>query len=408
MSPEQASGREVDQRSDIFSLGVLLFESIAGEFPFRGTETPEVLHEIAYAPTPSLGAFRGSVPEALQIVIEKMLKKDPALRYKSARQLLTDLRAVRWCIDSNAPFSSSETVTIANAGTMANAPRPRGRRLVIPAMAALTLALLATGAAVTPVRHRAAEWLFRRPIPAQKRIAVLPFTNIGGDPSMQVFCDGLMEDVTGALTGLERFHVTLNVVPPSEVRKENITSAKDAGRILGANLVVTGSVRRTGKDVDMWIGLSDTRTVTQLRSETFHARWPELAGMQFEVQDKVARMLELVLQPAASQSLSAGNTTVAAAYRSYGGRAGVSAALRSAGQDRQGDRVVSVSRRGRPAVCARLRGPGSGAAVPLRSAQGNSLARRRARRRFARARSERPAGAGSHRDGHDSDGQGRE
>ena len=68
MSPEQASGREVDQRSDIFSLGVLLFESIAGEFPFRGTETPEVLHEIAYAPTPSLGAFRESVPEALQIV----------------------------------------------------------------------------------------------------------------------------------------------------------------------------------------------------------------------------------------------------------------------------------------------------------------------------------------------------
>lgn len=315
MSPEQAGGREVDQRSDIFSLGVLLFESIAGEFPFRGTETPQVLHEIAYAPTPSLGVFRESVPEALQTVIEKMLKKDPSLRYQSARQLLTDLRAVSGCIDSNAPFSLSETVTIADA------PRTRRRWMVMPAIAALTLGLLATGAAVPPVRQRlitvVGAWLFPPPIPAQKRIAVLPFTNIGGDPSMQAFCDGLMEDVTGALTGLERFHVALNVVPPSEVRKENITSAKDAGRILGANLVVTGSVRRTLKDVDVWIGLSDTRTVTQLRSETFHARLPELAGMQFQVQDKVARMLELVLQPAVSQSLSAGNTTVAAAYRSY-------------------------------------------------------------------------------------------
>jgi tetratricopeptide (TPR) repeat protein/tRNA A-37 threonylcarbamoyl transferase component Bud32 len=310
MSPEQASGREVDQRSDIFSLGVLLFESIAGEFPFRGTETPMVLHEIAYAPTPSLGSFRESVPEAMQVVIEKMLRKDPALRYQSARQLLTDLRAVSAGIDSNAPVSLLETVTILNA-------RRPNRRLVIAAAAALTLGLLAIGAAAPPVRQRAAEWLFRQPIPAQKRIAVLPFTNIGGDPSMQALCDGLMEDVTGALTGLERFHVTLNVVPPSEVRKENITSAKDAGRLLGANLVVTGSVRRNGTDVDVWIGLSDTRTVTQLRSETFHARWPELAGMQFQVLDKVARMLELVLQPEASQSLSAGNTTVAAAYRSY-------------------------------------------------------------------------------------------
>jgi len=311
MSPEQARGLEVDERSDIFSLGVLLFESIAGEFPFRGTETPVVLHEIAYAPTPSLGAFRESVPEALQKVIEKMLQKDPDRRYQSARRLLTDLRTVSAGMDSNSPISLVETVT------MANAPRARRRRLGKVAAAALVLGLLATGAAVPPLRHRAAEWLFPQPIPAEKRIAVLMFDNIGGDPSMQPFCDGLMEDVASAITGLGRFQVALNIVPPSEVRKANITSVRDAGRILGANLAVTGSVRRTGNDVDGWIGLSDTRTLRQLRSERIHAEWPELTGMQTQVLDMVARMLELELQPKVSQSLSEGNTKVPAAYKSY-------------------------------------------------------------------------------------------
>jgi TolB-like protein len=146
---------------------------------------------------------------------------------------------------------------------------------------------------------------------------VLLFTNIGGDPSNQALCDGLFEVVSNALTGLEQFHGELLVVPANDVRKEGVVSTRDAGRKLGANLAVTGSVQRTGGNgVQVMISLSDTRTVTQLRTETIRAQLPDLA-MQDQVVQKVARMLELALLPQAVQSMKAGNTTVAAAYPSY-------------------------------------------------------------------------------------------
>jgi len=308
MSPEQARGQEVDERSDIFSLGILLFELIAGQVPFRNTDTPAVLHDIAYTPAPPLREFRGGVPDTLQSVISRMLEKDPARRYQTANDLLTDLRAVQAGIGSDAPASSMETVTLENS------PRWKRRWRPIAAWAALGVGLIAA-AAVPAVRQRVGGWMHARPIPAD-RVAVLPFTNIGGDPSNQALCDGLFEVVTNSLTGLEQFHGTLVVVPAVDVRHEGISSTRDAGRLSGANLAVTGSIQRFGNGVQVMIGLSDTRTVTQLRTATIQAQLPELAGMQDQVVEQVAQMFELALQPEDAQ-LKAGNTTVPAAYPLY-------------------------------------------------------------------------------------------
>jgi serine/threonine protein kinase len=155
MSPEQANGLHADQRSDIFSLGVLLFEMVAGELPFRGTQTPVVLHEIVYAPTPSLSQFREGVPAALQSIICKMLEKDPALRYQTADQLLNDLRAVSVGSGSTAPFSLLQTVTLTKL------PPARRRRRWTAAAGALAVGLIGV-TAVPTVRHRAAVWLYMR------------------------------------------------------------------------------------------------------------------------------------------------------------------------------------------------------------------------------------------------------
>jgi eukaryotic-like serine/threonine-protein kinase len=308
MSPEQARGQEVDERSDIFSLGILVFESITGEMPFRNTDTPAVLHDIAYTPAPPLGAFRDGVPDTLQSVVSRMLEKDPALRYQTANDLLTDLRALSAASGSDAPASLLETVT------MASAPLRKWRWRPIAAAAALAAGLIAV-VAVPAARHGVAGWVYPRPIiPAEKRVAVLPFTNIGGD---QALSDGLFEVVTNALTRLEQLHGALLVVPASDVRHEGVTSARDAGRVLGANLAVTGSIQRIGNGVQVMIGLSDTRTVTQLRSATIQAQLPELAAMQDQVVGTVARMFELALQPEAAQTLKAGDTTVPAAYPLY-------------------------------------------------------------------------------------------
>lgn len=185
------------------------------------------------------------------------------------------------------------------------------------AAAVLALGLLA-GVLVPSARHRVAGWVYQRPIPMEKRVAVLLFTNIGGDPSNQALCDGLFEVVSNALTRLEQFHGALLVVPASDVRRESITSTGEAGRVLGANLAVTGSVERvSGNRVQVMISLSDTRTVTQLRTETIQAQSPDLAAIQDQVVQKVARMFELALQPEAVQSLNAANTAVPAAYPLY-------------------------------------------------------------------------------------------
>lgn len=310
MSPEQARGQEVDERSDIFSLGILLFELIAGQMPFRNTDTPAVLHDIVYTPAPPLAAFRDGVPQGLQDIVSRMLEKDPAARYQTARELVADLKALAATLDSRATPSALETVTLQHQ------PRSKHRRRIL-AFGAVA-AGLALGGALPPVWHAVAARILPKPLPAHKRVAVLRFANIGGDPANQTLCDGLFEVVSNALSQLESFEGTLLVVPAADVRKESVSSVREAGLSLGANLAVTGSVQRLDANrVQVMISLSDTRTVTQLRSETIRAALPDLAAVQDEAAGKVARMLEIVLQPRAAQTLKAGNTLVPAAYPLY-------------------------------------------------------------------------------------------
>ncbi|SPE43599.1 putative Serine/threonine protein kinase with TPR repeats [Candidatus Sulfopaludibacter sp. SbA3] len=310
MSPEQARGQEVDERSDIFSLGVLLFELIAGQVPFHSTDTPAVLHDIAYTPAPALRQFREDVPDRLQSIVSRMLEKDPARRYQTAKEVLADLRAFNAGMESDAPHSSAETVTLETS------PRRKQRWWLLVA-AALLLGLLA-GVAVPGARHRVAARIFPPHIPSEKRVAVLRFTNIGGDPSNQALCDGLFEEVSNAITRLERFHGSLLVVPAADVRKDDVTSVRQAGITFGANLAITGSVQRLGADgIQVMMSLSDAHTVTQLRAETIRTDLADLVDVQEQVVAKIAGMLELDLQPEAAQSLKATNTAVPAAYPSY-------------------------------------------------------------------------------------------
>jgi eukaryotic-like serine/threonine-protein kinase len=309
MSPEQARGLKVDERTDIFSLGVVLFEMVAAEMPFHGPDKPALLHEISYTPAPALSRFRTGVPDALQAIVSKMLEKNADSRYQTIQDVLTELRSLR---DLRASAGSRQRELVETA-TMTGASTPHGRwwGMAITAIAAVIL----IAAAIPDVRERAWDWIHPQPIPAEKRIAVLPFY-VGSDPKNQILADGLMEVVTSSLTGLEEFYLPLVPVPASDVRKEGVTSASDAEKLLHANLAITGSVQTIGDRVQVTINLVDTHTVAQLRTETIKAG-PDLAAVQDGVLDKVARMLELVLQPKAEQAIKAGQTVVPGAYRFY-------------------------------------------------------------------------------------------
>ncbi len=303
MSPEHAQGGGVGPRSDIFSLGVVLYQMLTGRLPFQGGSQVGLLYEIVHTPAPPLCKVRPELPPALGRVVERALEKDPEQRYQSTGELLNDLKEISRQLESGVS---------ANKVTVALAARKVDRRKILGAAALVASILLLI--AVLAWRF-APRWLNR--VPAEKKIAVLPFRNIGGDRDNEAFCDGVMESLTSELTELSQFHGSLWVVPASEVRREGLASPGEARRALGANLVITGSVQRDHDHVHLTANLVDASTMRQLRSREIQRPAGEEADLQDSVVQEIAGMLELELGTRERQALAAGQTATSGAYDLY-------------------------------------------------------------------------------------------
>ncbi len=303
MSPEQAQGGGVGSRSDIFSFGVVLYQVLTGTLPFQAASQIGLLYEIVNTPAPQLNQLRPELPPALGGIVEKALEKDPERRYQRAEDLASDLKEIA---------RQLETGVSAHNISLASLPRKRhGRRvwsiLALAASLVLLIAVLAW--------RFAPRWL--NPVPAEKKIAVLPFRNIGGTRDNQAFCDGMMEMLTSELTELSQFHGSLWVVPASEVRREGLASPGEARRALGANLVITGSVQRDQDHVLLTANLVDAGTLRQLRSREIERPLGEEAELQDSVVQEIAGMLQLELGAGERQALAAGETGTSSAYDFY-------------------------------------------------------------------------------------------
>jgi serine/threonine protein kinase/tetratricopeptide (TPR) repeat protein len=291
MSPEQAQGKAVDHRSDIFSLGILLYEMISGQSPFSGSDVLAVMHSIVYTPPEPLSTRQTKVPHELERIVLKALEKDPAKRYQNVVDLEADLKNVRNGLKPS--FWKRPLVWVAGLIVLAN------------------VVLWSTPA----FRQWIKELSF--PVPAKKHLVVLPFTNIGDVLSNQPLCDGLTETVTSKLTQLEQFQGALWVVPTSEVRQRNIVSAHEARRAFGVNLAVSASVQHFRETARVTLNLVDAKTERQLRSTMIDAPLTDVSALQDSVVIKVAELLELELQSRQRRVLTAGGTTVAKAHHSY-------------------------------------------------------------------------------------------
>jgi serine/threonine protein kinase/Flp pilus assembly protein TadD len=303
MSPEHAQGGGVGPRSDIFSLGVVMYQMLTGRLPFQAGSQVGLLYEIVHMRAPALSRMRPELPPALGRVLDKALEKDPEERYQSAGELLKDLKDITRQVESGV---SSGRIS---AGTGAG----RLDKRKIFGIAALTLSLLLLLSVLA--WRLAPRWLNR--VPAEKKIAVLPFRNIGGDRENEAFCDGVMESLTSELTELSQFHGALWVVPASEVRREGLASPGEARRALGANLVITGSVQRDRDHVHLTANLVDANTLRQLRSREIRQPAGQEAALQDAVVQEIAGMLELELGTRERQVLAAGKTGASGAYDLY-------------------------------------------------------------------------------------------
>jgi serine/threonine protein kinase/tetratricopeptide (TPR) repeat protein len=296
MSPEQAEGRDVDYRSDIFSLGVVLFELITGRLPFQGASPPAVLYQIVHEPVPSINELRTGVPPGLVAIVRRALEKNPGDRYQSLGPMLTDLRRLQ-------KTSALDTI--------ATAPLPASKRRPWFAMAAATVVLLVVGIAWILFHQR------KIMLPSEKSLVVLPFKCTPADAANQAFCDGLVDNLTSQIARLEQFHRSLSVVPSSDVRRGNVKSIDDAIHKLGATLVLTGSIDRSADVVNVSGTLADASNSRPLGSFSKPFRIADPSSMQSGVVDDVAQLLEIELTPQSRRVIEAGATPVGSAYELY-------------------------------------------------------------------------------------------
>ncbi len=324
MSPEQLRGNPVDMRTDIYSFGAVLYEAATGQRPFPGIQSTQLVAAILTASPPLPHELNREIPAGLENVILKALARDPAARYQSAQELLADLPA------AGQPGSGSGQKVVlekaADAGTRPaggeiRAPRAGARRsltLVVGAVLALAIlgSLLLLLIPALRRQARAPRLAAGGSLPSRMELAVLPFSVIGGGTSDQAFSRGLAEALTAKLTQLSEGQ-SLQVVPVGDLLAQHIASARDAAKVFGANLVLTGSLEYAGHQVRVTYALVDPATDRQLRAQMMTLGVANPFGIEDQVVEGTVKMLGIPVAPAERQAMESHGTQAALAFQDY-------------------------------------------------------------------------------------------
>jgi tetratricopeptide (TPR) repeat protein/TolB-like protein/tRNA A-37 threonylcarbamoyl transferase component Bud32 len=307
MSPEQASGKPVDFRSDQFSLGSVVYEVATGRKPFQRATGAETLAAIIEDEPAAMRTLNPEAPSELEAIVRRCMSKDPEKRFASTADVSRSLRELLELTASR--------ITHARLRTADHNLHGLPLRLQ-PALAAVaifaSLGILAPGVA-KKIRVGSQSLLSG----TGKEIVVLPFTNVGNDPQNQSFCDGLEEILTSELSELEPFQQAFRVVPSVEVLRNGIVSVREARQTFGAELVITGSVQRTTEQIRLTINLVDPLKLVQLKSKTFDTSSQDVLALQDGVVLQVGELLDVKLSDQAKQALSTGGTTTPGAFDLY-------------------------------------------------------------------------------------------
>ena len=305
MSPEQASGKEVDRRSDIWSLGVILYEMIAGRRPFAGDYEAAVAHSILHEEPEPLTSRRSNVPMELERFVGKALAKNASERYPHVEDMLVDLRGLR---------SGTETHNVA-AQT-----RRRGKRgkAIIAGVAAVIVVALAvftihrlTAPAESPAGQRSAV--------GRTMLVVLPFENLGA-PEDEYFANGTTDAITARLASVSGLGV---ISRQSAIQyKKTTKSVRQIGKELGVDYILEGTVQRERpgdpasrvRVIPQLIRVADD---THVWAQTYDESMVEVFRVQSDIAERVAAQLNVSLLEPERRAIEKRPTENLAAYEHY-------------------------------------------------------------------------------------------
>src|SRR5712692_1187642 len=266
MSPEQARGLAVDARTDVWSFGVVLYEMLAGEKPFSGATTTDLLAAILRSEPEDLWKFNHEVPAELERIVLKTLRKKRDERYGSAKDLYADLKQLRKDLDLAAAREMSEPRPAGVAGGPTSKENPPGT----------------SGGTDLGARSSSSEsWAPSFVAEKVNSIAVLPFTNMSADQENEYFCDGLAEELLNALAKIENLKVAARTSAFSFKGKS--ASISEIGNTLGVKTVLEGSVRKSGNRLRITVQLINAADGYHLWSERYDREMKDI----FDVQDEI-------------------------------------------------------------------------------------------------------------------------
>lgn len=258
MSPEQAQGMDVDHRTDLWSLGVVMYEMITGELPFKADHHAALMYAIVHEEMPSLQEINPDFPPELTGLVQALLEKDRERRIGSADEVVQRFRKLKADLDSGKPSQRTNRT---------------------------------------------------------KSIAVLPFANLSPDPDNEFFAAGITDEITGSLSRLQQLKVCSRSMALQYRGK--LIDPRVVGKDLSADVILEGSIRRIGNRIRLAVGLTDARTGFQLWAESFDRQIEDVFAVQDEIARTVVEALELHLTSTDRTDLLQKYKTNAQAYDEY-------------------------------------------------------------------------------------------
>jgi serine/threonine protein kinase len=274
MSPEQVLGEEVDHKSDIWSLGVVLYEMITGQLPFKGDQMQGVIYSILNTEPEPISSFRSDIPYHIEQVVSRFLKKDKKRRFQKAEDIVSELRTIKIGIPHR------EGMVHERRSGEEKRVSQKWKKLFFYGVGAIIIVLLVVGG----------FYLFIEKQEIIDSIAVLPFENSNEDPEMEYLCDGITESLINELSQLPSLN---KVIARSSVfhYKGKKISPKKAGQELGVDAVLISWLSQHKDELSLSVELVNTADNRHIWGNQYKRKISEILDVQKEISESILENL---------------------------------------------------------------------------------------------------------------------